>query len=287
MPYYLSSCSKLSIVPESTDIQNNQDVDVGAPPSEVAGALRPVASEDTLDLLRELVVRSHRRSGVQLAESFIRRTDPAGPPAPLAILVRGGQGGEVRTKLYLTMLLLAVRQPFDIKDPIPARFWATALGIADPEHNGARRVSDAITWLARHKFLETERRQGTPGAIRLLSHDLTGAPYERPSGTGRYVTLPLGLWDRGWITRMSGTALALLIILLDMQGGRVQAQWLSPAQARSRYDLSADTWTKALKELRALELVSVSRRPQGSTFNYQRMRNAYWVHGEKLRASPE
>jgi hypothetical protein len=101
------------------------------------------------------------------------------------------------------MLLLAVRQPFDIKDPIPARSWATVLGIVDPEHNGARRVGDAITWLAEHKFLVTERRQGTPGAVRLLNHDLSGGPYERPTHKGRYVTLPLGLWDQGWIARLA------------------------------------------------------------------------------------
>jgi hypothetical protein len=281
--------SKISVVPESMDIQNNQ-VKVGSPEARTSasadpGTSRPVPSEEVLDMLRSLVHRSHRSSGVQLAESFIRRADSSSSPPPLAILLRGGQGGEVRLKLYLTMLLLAVRQPFDIKDPIPARSWAAVLGIVDPEHNGARRVGDAITWLADHKFLATERRQGTPGAVRLLNPDLSGGPYERPTPKGRYVTLPIGLWNQGWIARLSGTALALLIVLLDMQGGRGEAQWVSPAQARRRYDLSPDTWTKALKELKALGLVIVSRRPQGSTFNYQRMRNAYWVREEMLRGT--
>lgn len=241
-------------------------------------------SQDVLGVLRSLVQRSRRRSGVQLPELFIRRADQSGGAPPLTLLLRGGQGGEVRLKLYLTMLMLAVRQPFDIREPVPARSWAAALGIPDPEHRGARRVGDAITWLAEHKFLETERRQGAPGAVRLLHVDLSGRPYVRPTQRERYITLPLGLWEQGWIARLSGTALALLIVLLDLQSARTEPQWISPAQARRRYDLSSDTWTKALKELTALDLVTVSRQPQGGTFNYQRMRNAYWVRTELLRS---
>jgi hypothetical protein len=243
--------------------------------------LRPLPSDDALRMLRALVRRSQRSTGVPFAEPFIRREDASDPPPPLARLLRGGQGGEVRLKLYLTMSLLAVSPPFDI-GPIPARSWAEALGFDDPRRNGARRVSDAIDWLAGHKFLIAERRQGTPGSVRLLSQDGLGGLYKRPTPSGRYVRLPLGLWDDGWIVRLSGTALALLIVLLDLQGGRAQPQWISPASARRRYDLSPDTWTKGLKELKALDLVSVSRRTQGDIFDYRRMRNAYWMDEEKL-----
>jgi hypothetical protein len=75
---------------------------------------------------------------------------------------------------------------------------------------------------------------------------------------------------------------SLLIVLLDLQGGRAQPQWISPAPARRRYDLSPDSWTKGLKELNALGLVSVSRRTQGDIFDYRWMRNAYWIDEEKL-----
>ena len=235
-------------------------------------------------MLRSLVQKSQRSTGVPLAESFIRRDEASGPPPPLALLLRGGQGGEVRLKLYITMALLAVSPPFDIRGPVPARSWAAALGLDDPEHNGARRIGDAISWLAERKFLVAERRQGTPGSVRLLSQDLAGSTYKRPTPGHRYVQLPLGLWDQGWIVRLSGTALAMLIVLLDLQGGRAQPQWISPPQARRRYDLSPDTWTKGLKELKALDLVTVSRRSQGDIFDYQRMRNAYWVHEDMLRS---
>lgn len=237
-------------------------------------------------MLRSLVRKSQRTAGVQLSESFVRRESGSDEAPPLALLLRGGQGGEVRLKLYLTMAMLAVSPPFDIREPVPARSWAAALGLDDPAHNGARRIGDAINWLAKHKFLVTERRQGTPGSVRLLSQDLSGSTYKRPTPANRYVQLPLGLWDQGWIVRLSGTALAMLIVLLDLQGGRAQPQWISPSQARSRYDLSPDTWTKGLKELKALDLVTVSRRTQGDIFDYQRMRNAYWVREDMLH-SPE
>jgi hypothetical protein len=243
--------------------------------------LRPPASQDALHMLRSLVKRSQRATGVPLSEPFIRRRNLSDPPPRLTILMRGGQGGEVRLKLYLTMALVAVSPPYDIP-PIPARSWAAALGLDDPDHNGARRINDAIGWLAEHDFLISERRRGTPGRVRLLSQSGTGAPYTRPITTGRYVRLPLGLWDQGWIVRLSGTALALLIVLLDMQSGRGEAQWIAPAQARRRYDLSPDTWTKGIHELQAVGLVTVRKRPQGDFFDFRRMRNSYWVHDEVL-----
>lgn len=273
-------------MPESKDVRTTTEQHVEEAAARHVGkqvGLRGLPSQDVLGVLRSLVQRSRRRSGVQVPELFIRRADQSLDVPPLALLLRGGQGGEVRLKLYLTMLLLAVRPPFDIREPVPARSWAAALGIPDPENRGARRVGDAITWLAEHKFLETERRQGAPGAVRLLHSDLSGHPYVRPTERERYITLPLGLWEQGWIARLSGTALALMIVLLDMQSARTEAQWISPAQARRRYDLSPDTWSKALKELTAFELVTVLRRPQGGEFNYQRMRNAYWVRTDLLR----
>lgn len=255
------------------------------PSGKKADRLRPAPSEEVLGMLRSLVRKSQRNAGVPLAESFVRREDASHSAPPLALLLRGGQGGEVRLKLYLTMALLAVSPPFDIREQIPARSWASALGLDDPVHNGARRISDAVGWLSKHRFVVAERRQGAPGSVRLLSQDLLGNTYQRPTPSRRYVQVPLGLWDQGWIVQLSGTALAMLIVLLDLQGGRAQPQWISPSQARRRYDLSPDTWTKGIKELKALDLLSVSRRAQGDIFQYQRMRNAYWVNEEMLLGS--
>lgn len=237
-------------------------------------------------MLNWLVDRSSRTAGVPFGQDFIRRPREAGPsdpPPPLTRLLRGGQGGEVRLKLYLTMSLLAVRSPYDIATPVPARSWAEALGLPDSGRNGARRVNDAMDWLAEHKFIISERRQGAPGAVRLLSQSGDGSPFTRPIGAARYVQLPLGLWRLGWIVRLSGTALVLLIVLLDMQSGRSGPQWVSPAQARVRYDLSPDTWTKGTHELVQFGLLTVSKKLQGDFFDYRRTRNAYWVNEDVLQ----
>lgn len=235
-------------------------------------------TEVALRRLKILVERSKRQKHLALPEAFLRRRDGQAPPPPLAQMVRGGRGGEVRLKLYLTMALLAVSPPYDIKTAIPARSWAETLDLSDPDHLGARRVSDAIRWLTDHRFIISERVRGAPGPVRLLSQAGTGDQYVRPSGAKeRYVRIPLGLWRNGWIVVLSGAALAILIILLDMQSGRSTAQWLSPRVARGRYDLSPETWTKGVRELAEHGIVKVKRRPQGAIFDYKRMRNAYWV----------
>ena len=257
----------------------------GTPDSTAAKAknLRDEPSELALRRLKVLVERSKRRSTVAVSEAFLRRRDADAAPPPLAEMVRGGRGGEVRLKLYLTMAMLAVSPPFDIQGAIPARSWAETLDLSDPDHLGARRVSDALRWLADHHFIVSERARGAPGPVRLLSQAGTGGPYVRPSGgEGRYVRLPLGLWRNGWIVVLSGAALAILIILLDLQGGRSSRQWVSPRQARIRYDLSPETWTKGVRELTEHGLVTVKRIPQGEIFDYRRMRNAYWVLESRL-----
>lgn len=247
---------------------------------------RPPPSAESQQMLDSLVRQSRRTVGVPFAQDFVRRPRGAKlsePPPPLARLLRGGQGGEVRLKLYLTISLRAVSPPYDIGTAIPARAWAQALDLPDPTRNGARRVNDAIDWLAEHKFIVSERRKGTPGAVRLLNQNGSGGPFTRPSGATRYVQLPLAIWRQGWIVGLSGTALALLIILLDLQSGRPDRQWVSPREAKLRYDLSADTWTKGTHELERVGLLSIFKQSQGDVFDYRRTRNAYWVNEDQLQ----
>jgi hypothetical protein len=223
---------------------------------------------------------------VPFGRGFIRRSDAQNPAPPLTELMRGGRGGEVRLKLYLCLVLLAVKSPYDIEQAIPGRSWAEALDVTDPDRNGARRINDALDWLAEHKLIVSERRRGAPGALRLLADNGSGSPYSRPTPGEGYVRLPLGLWSNGWIVSLSGAALTILIILLDMQGGRSTPVWSSPTQSKLRYDLSPDTWTKGVRELRTLDLVSVVRRPQGDIFDFRRLRNAYRVHEDRFELRP-
>ncbi len=101
--------------------------------------------------------------------------------------------------------------------------------------------------------------------------------------------LPRDFWIRQWITALYGSAVALLIALLDLQGGRK-----SPAQApslatdqRRRYSLSDDTWTRATGELVSHELLIVRRVAHGRDFDWRRMRNTYSIRKERLDEPPD
>jgi hypothetical protein len=248
-----------------------------------------------LDRILEL---SKRRAGIQLPPAFVRApwtprphgeqprgTTKTAVTTPLVRMLRGGHGGEVRLKLYLCVTLLASHPPFDINRPIASRAWAEMLGLPDPEANGARRIADAFVWLNQHQFLAVERRGGTPPRITLLDPTGDGTPYTRP--TMPYVTLPVEFWDQQWITVLSGTATALLLILLDLVGGKKRApeQSLTP-ELRTRYALSNDSWTRATSELVSHRLVRVGRASSGPDLEWRRSRNTYAVIRERLRELP-
>ena len=244
-----------------------------------------MAAYESARLLNRLVDRSKRASGIQLPVGFVRAQGLADRP-PLARMLRdgrgrrGGRGGAVRLKLYLCLNLLAAHAPHDIR-PIPARAWAEALGLPDPHGRGARRVTDALTWLSEAKMITLQRERGVAPTITLLDPTGNGSRYKRSSP---YVTVPLGFWREQWITRLSASAVALLIVLLDLQGGKkssLDAPYLTSGQ-RARHGLSDDTWTRASKELAEHGLLTVNRTPQGRDFDYRRMRNTYWIDKTKL-----
>jgi len=245
----------------------------------------PTLALESARLLNRLVDRSKRTSGIQLPIGFVRAQGLAVRP-PLARMLRdgpssrGGRGGAVRLKLYLCLNLLAARAPHDIR-PVPARAWAEALALPDPVGRGARRVSDALAWLNETKMIALQRQRGVAPAITLLDPTGSGGRYKRYQP---YVLVPLGFWREQWIARLSGSAAALLIVLLDLQGGKKSKQdapWLTTDQ-RFRYGLSDDTWTRASKELVEQGLLKINRISQGRDFNFRRMRNTYWIDKSRL-----
>ncbi len=234
--------------------------------------------------LHAAVARSHRRTGVALDIGFVRSSDAAAPP--LARILRGGRGGEVRLKTYLTLCLLATDEPYDIRAGVPSRAMAEALGLPDPGGKGARRVADALTWLRHAQLLEVTPRRGMPSPLRLLDQAGSGGAFVRP--TGRWIRIPLGFWREEWIVHLSGSAVALLLVILEMQGGRTveDPPWL-PGARRPQYGISDDTWTRASAELRDAGLLTIGRIPQGQDFDYRRMRNTYWIDLDRLEKAPD
>jgi hypothetical protein len=230
------------------------------------------------------IVDKSRRSSVPLPRPFIRDADAEEGP-PLARILRGGQGGEVKLKVLLTMHLEGVREPNNVSG-VPA-YWALTLGLEDPHGNGARRVRDAIAWLAAQSFIRIDRGGPQPECF-LLSPLGDGGAYHRPNPAEGYIRVPTAMWHNGWIATLSGTALALWLILADLQGGReAQDVWVQPDEARERYRLSEDTFTKGISELERHHLVRVTKQPQGvDEAYYNRVRNAYRLYGGRLLDTP-
>ncbi|GHG68609.1 hypothetical protein [Streptomyces griseocarneus] len=235
-----------------------------------------------LTLLGKAADKAARRTKVPFSPAFVRSADGQ-PKPPLARLVQGGRGGEVRLKLYLCITMMATAEPHDIRQPPTPMTWARMLALA-PE-TGPRRVTGNLAWLDRNGFVQLESRRGNTPAIKLVSMEAGGGAYVRASLLGRYVGLPVEFWTRGWILELSPTAIALLLALLEAQGGYTEPRYVT-RERRESYGLSHNTWTLARKELERHGLLSVRRVPQGSDFDYQRLRNAYRVNEDRLTEAP-
>lgn len=237
--------------------------------------------------LRRVASKSHRTGNVPFPPDFVIAKEGQDRRPPLARMIQGGRGGSVRLNLYLCITMMATSEPFNLRKPPTPRGWARMLAL-DPL-TGDRRVQRSLKWLAENDFVKLEPRWGGPAEITLLSPAGDGREYVRPieqvSNQGRYVGVPVEFWTRGWLLELSTTAVALLLVLRDALGGRTAPQYI-PTDKQRRYGLSSDTWTKASKELRRYGLLTVGREAQGSTYDYQRMRNTYLLDVDRLKEPP-
>lgn len=223
-------------------------------------------------------------TGVSLPIEFLRSEQDPPAATPLARLLRGGQGGEVRLKLYLCLSLLATAPPYDIREPIRAGVWAETLGLPDPDGKGSRRITNALTWLDANGYIKLHRRPGMPSTVTLLDPRGGGGEYVGVERAQRWVRAPLALWGREWIVDLSGSALALLLVLLELQGGATKPRYLETGR-HAQYGLSEDTWTRATAELRdGHRLLAVGRVVTGRNMEMRRNRNTYWLDLDALAA---
>lgn len=234
-----------------------------------------------LDLLTEAAAKAKRSGNVPFPPAFIRAREGHRPP--LARLIQGGRGGEVRLKLYLCITMMATGKPYDLRaNPTPSR-WARLLAL--PPNTGARRVSANLKWLDDNEYISLQPRAGLPPMITLLSAHGDGGEYVRASEEGRYVGVPIEFWTLGWVLDLSPTGIALLLVLMELQGGYKEPRY-APRYRRLEYGISSDTWTRARKELASHGLLAVHRVPQGGDFDYRRLRNTYWIDVERLKEAP-
>lgn len=219
----------------------------------------------------------------------------------MTLMLRGGRGGEVKLKLLLSMLWIAVAAPYDVTQP--ARVWAELLGLEDPEKKGAARVNAAVRRLVEGGFLEVEKRKGHPSRLILREETGTGAPYthpgshwepkkgstNKPKDAPRYTQIPSELWTTGWMATLSAPAVAMLLILLEQTRGKnFDGLWFSPSVAAKRYGLNEVTRRKGIDELETFGLITVNRIPVGrGSLSAIRRRNTYSVEMDRFQDHPE
>jgi hypothetical protein len=205
-------------------------------------------------------------------------------------MLRGGRGGQVRLKLFLSYLWL---QTDELGVPLayPAQVWAQLLGLGRPDDAGARRIHEAQAWLERNHFISVEARPGHANRVTVLNESGTGEPYTAPGaavsrkGEDRsrhlYVQIPTALWTSGYMAMLTGAGLAMYLVLLDQYGpGQLPTDpdpvWFSPKLFTERYALSDDTRAKGINDLRELGLITIRRQAiNPDDFDLQRIRNAY------------
>lgn len=207
--------------------------------------MREALPAEPLRKLRVVVDGSGRATSVRFPVSFVRE-QLTGERPPLARLVRAG---EVRLKLHLTLALMATRQPYELEEPPAAHWFADMLGLPNPDVNGARRVTEALTWLHNEEFIARSRRPGKPPHVKLLHHgSASGA-------NTRYVQIPLDLWRQGWILRLSAKALGIYLVLKEATGGSKDNAAVLSGSRKDQYYLSDETWARAVKELESVGLL--------------------------------
>ncbi|MBK8460608.1 MAG: hypothetical protein WAS07_12910 [Micropruina sp.] len=169
--------------------------------------------------------------------------------------------------------MMATAAPHELT--ITATDAAACLNFPDPASVGARRVNAALARLASDDFrlLDIQSPPGRTRTIRVLNPDGSGEPWDDGRLKAPYITLPIALWNKGWLLEMSGRALAMLIVLKELTGGRSRGAWADGIRKR-QYGLSDDTWARAGKELKELGLLTIDRQTYQSQ-GEPRLRNVY------------
>jgi len=260
---------------------------------EIQSTTLPSPLPDAISAAGELASRSRGRAA-QVRVALLLKS-ASNPTSPLGRIIRGGRGGKVRLKLYLSLIWLSAAPPHD--SAYPSRAWATLLGLPDPAGLGARRINEAVRWLEANNFVTVELRPGHPNRVTLLDEVGEGDSYSVPGertralkeagrarvgdpefDRHRYIQLPAEFWTSGRFSVLSTPAVAMYMILLSEKGANPDSTelWLSPRVAAERYGLSSDTRAAGFDELRRAGMVEVRRRHVSSgIFDVTRYRNVY------------
>ena len=258
-------------------------------------------SQDCDAAVIELAGRVSRRGkGALVRNEFVRSNDGVVPRLAELAKTRG-RGAEVPLKLYLGLMWLSSKAPYN--SDFPANSCARVLDLPDPERNGARRIQNAAARLASDdlKLITLKPRAGRTSEIVLLREDGSGEPYSIPKGRfdpakqrqDTYFNVPPMLWSSGHMQNMSAAALVMLLIVLEESRGAAGPQWWSVDTFRKRFHINKDVRAKGTKELSQRQLVTVGREKVGDwpghqgVLNPRKVRNTYQLINEAIGQKPD
>lgn len=231
---------------------------------------------EAMEAMDRATKRSRRTSTVSFPISYVKRGDKTPTAAWLL------QSHEVRLKLHMTLAMQATRAPRTLPDR-PTQSLAKLMNL-DSE-TGVRRAKEARRWLESKKLITPTPLEGGRRGLLLLHPDGSGDQWE---GNGsRYVGVPFALWGNYWILRLSGRAIAVLLALLELNGGSEEPHGeLMDGYRKAQYGLSDDTWTRATKELEHFGLLRTKTVYWGDDDRETRRRKRYLVLEEGFAAAP-
>lgn len=232
---------------------------------------------EAIEAMARATKRSQRKSSVNFPITYVKRGD--GIPTAARLL----QSHELRLKLHMTLVMQATKAPHTLPDR-PTQSLARLLNFG--ADTGSRRANDAKKWLESNKLITSAPLpDGKPGLL-ILHPDGSGDQWE---GNGpRWVGLPLGLWGNNWILRLSGRAIAVLMALIELNGGSDHPDGeLMSGHRKRQYGLSDDTWTRATKELERLGLLRTTNVYWGDDDYELRKRKRYLILPEAFNDAPD
>ena len=203
--------------------------------------------------------------------SFLNEGAALHPLIPMAI-GSGGSGGEVRLKLWLSLLYRFNPKElwFDL-DEVDPRFMAGMFGLDDPTGKGAARVRAAFRWLSDHGFIEIDGgRLKKTGRVRVI-HEASlylpsqwrEIPRQSPEGKAdgtlykefpryneSYVRVPSALWANGWMGYLKASELMVLIFVCKLsENGSHQKVEIKAHRRYERFGLSDAMWRQGVTGL--------------------------------------
>ncbi len=225
---------------------------------------------------------------------FMRRNSErdAVPPMMAMLGSGGGRGGDVRLKLYLSLLWASPGGKHDTE--FVATDWAQLLGLPQFATKGKRRGYEALSWLVSQGFIEKQERPGRSSVVTVLHESGSGAAYTKPSdqrskgGVPTYRRLQSAWWTNAWMAATSGRALAFWLILMDESNNdaKTDAVWLSESQTSSKYAVSPYLRQRAMRELKHFDLITTRRQFTREAFGVTSSRTSIKVHVEELEKPP-